>query len=207
MLVFLDPRPRTPDAPRRTDRMRATLSALAVAAALVLSACSGVTTATRSPDADAGGGASSGAPDAVAYAQCMRDNGIPGFPDPDANGDFAIDASALGVSLESAQYTEAEQACASLLPARPDSEQRQEDYDARLAYAQCMREHGLADFPDPIVPSDGDGPDVEQDLSGGQQSGNGGDVDPTSEAFVAANDACKQLLPAGDEGPSLNGRP
>jgi hypothetical protein len=53
--------------------------------------------------------------------------------------------------------------------------------DAELAYAQCMRDHGISDFPDP-QPGGG----------GGIQNGS---ADPDSPQFKAADDACKSLLP------------
>ena len=37
---------------------------------------------------------------AMKFAQCMRDNGVSEFPDPDASGAFTIDAIANGSSLD-----------------------------------------------------------------------------------------------------------
>jgi hypothetical protein len=56
--------------------------------------------------------------------------------------------------------------------------------DAELAYAKCMREHGIADFPDP---QPGGGIAV--------QAGPGSDLDPDNPQFKAADEACKSLLP------------
>lgn len=189
---------------RASRRARAPRGAVLVAAALLLSACSSdapgpqPTTDASSPDA------TSAAPDAVAYAQCMRDNGVPGFPDPNSSGEFAITSDTLGVSLESEQYLDAEQTCAPLLPLRnTDPEQQEADYQARLAYAQCLRDEGVTDFPDPPAPTDG--PHVESNSAGSEQGGP--DVDLDSAQFQAAHAACKDLLPEGDEGPSLSDGP
>lgn len=194
-----------PDLARETSRpgrLRATFATAVIAGALLLSACASAEPASGPSAVESGDPGAAATPDAVAYAQCMRDNGVPGFPDPNSSGDFAIDANALGVSPESDQYRNAEQTCAPLLPQR-SAEQEQDDYQARLAYSQCIRDEGLTEYPDPPVPADG--PNVERDNGGGQQNGPG--VDISSPQFQAAHEACKHLLPEGDEGPSLSGRP
>ena len=61
---------------------------------------------------------------------------------------------------------------------------------ARLqAYAECIRSHGIHDFPDPTPNPAGQG--------GGFQisAGPGSDLDPNLPAFSAADKACKGLLP------------
>jgi hypothetical protein len=55
---------------------------------------------------------------------------------------------------------------------------------SELAYSQCMRAHGISDFPDPNAQGG-------IDLNGGQ----GSDLNPSSPQFKAANNACKSLLP------------
>ncbi|HUB76414.1 MAG TPA: hypothetical protein VL977_05120 [Solirubrobacteraceae bacterium] len=62
-----------------------------------------------------------------------------------------------------------------------------------LAYARCMRAHGVAAFPDP---SPGGGFDVHA----------GSGVDPTSSAYRRADARCGALLPGGGAGPSFNPR-
>lgn len=58
---------------------RRPLTACAVTALLVLAACGKASDAAKTSDpAEAG----------RAFAQCMRDNGVPDFPDPDAAGKF-----------------------------------------------------------------------------------------------------------------------
>jgi hypothetical protein len=57
---------------------------------------------------------------------------------------------------------------------------------AMLAYAQCMRDHGI-DMPDPVFNSSGDG--------GGTVTQQGVGVDPQSApGFQAAEDACKHFM-------------
>jgi len=55
---------------------------------------------------------------------------------------------------------------------------------SELAYSQCMRAHGITDFPDPNVQGG-------IDLNGGP----GSDLNVSSPQFKAANNACKSLLP------------
>ena len=56
--------------------------------------------------------------------------------------------------------------------------------DALLAYSQCMRDHGISDFPDP---EPGGGIAV--------QAGPGSDLDPNNPQYKAADEACRSLLP------------
>jgi hypothetical protein len=55
---------------------------------------------------------------------------------------------------------------------------------SELAYSQCMRAHGITDFPDPNAQGG-------IDLNGGP----GSDLNPSSPQFKAANNACKSQLP------------
>ena len=41
---------------------------------------------------------------AVKFAECMRDNGITEFPDPDASGELTIDGVVNGSSLDTARF-------------------------------------------------------------------------------------------------------
>jgi hypothetical protein len=48
--------------------------------------------------------------DKLKYAQCMRTNGVPRFPDPKADGSLQFDK-ASGIDPKSAQFKKAQQAC------------------------------------------------------------------------------------------------
>jgi hypothetical protein len=83
---------------------------------------------------------------AVKYAACMRTNGVPDLPDPKASGAFP----AFGVSVSPAVWDKALGACEALKPpgslsARLSPAQQ----SAALKFAQCMRDNGVKDFPDP----------------------------------------------------------
>jgi hypothetical protein len=87
---------------------------------------------------------------AVAYAKCMRANGVPSFPDPNAGGGFLVHARA-GLT-NSPLFRAAQAKCHNLLPeggpgsGPPPSPQTLARF---LNIARCMRQHGVSDFPDP----------------------------------------------------------
>jgi hypothetical protein len=89
---------------------------------------------------------------AVKFAECMRANGVSEFPDPDTSGAFTLDGVVNGSSLNPSTpaWKRAVGACKDLEPpgfmGRKRSTQEQE---AALKFAQCMRENGVPDFPDP----------------------------------------------------------
>jgi hypothetical protein len=83
---------------------------------------------------------------AVKFAECMRANGVPHFPDPDPNGD-----SNFGVDVSKEVFTKAVDACKALKPPGALSAKRTpKQQSASLRFAQCVRDHGVKDFPDPV---------------------------------------------------------
>jgi len=66
-----------------------------------------------------------------------------------------------------------------------------------LAYARCMRSHGVSDFPDP-TPSPGGGAGFQ--INGGP----GSDLGRDNPRFEAADEACRSLLPGGEQAPALS---
>jgi hypothetical protein len=91
---------------------------------------------------------------AVKFAECMRDNGVSEFPDPDASGGLTIDGVLNGSSLDPSTpaWKAAIGACKDLQPPgfTGDQEVSAEEQETRLEFAQCMRENGVKDFPDPV---------------------------------------------------------
>ena len=83
---------------------------------------------------------------------------------------------------------EADAACRHLLPSGmegdPNATMDPEMADKLLDFSKCMRDHGI-DFPDP------------QFQGGGVMMQMGEGIDPSSEAFQAAQEACGDLLPGG----------
>jgi hypothetical protein len=121
-----------------------TVGAALAMAALILAGCS---------NAPAGTGNTTGQ-NALKFSQCMRANGVSAFPDPDASGSLTIDGVVNGSSIDtnSTAWKQAISACKALEPAGftggtgAMTPQRKE---ARLKFAQCIRDNGVSDFPDP----------------------------------------------------------
>ena len=83
---------------------------------------------------------------AVKFAECMRENGASEFPDPDASGEFPPEG-----GEGTAAYQTALAACKDLQPPGfIDTDYTAEEQEARLDFAQCMRDNGVEDFPDPV---------------------------------------------------------
>jgi hypothetical protein len=83
---------------------------------------------------------------AVKFAECMRANGVPHFPDPDSKG-----ATNFGVDVTRDVWLKAVDACKSLKPPGALSSKRTpKQQAASLRFAQCVRAHGVKDFPDPV---------------------------------------------------------
>jgi hypothetical protein len=143
------------------NRTRRPLAALAVLATVALtSACgSSAPAGTGSSTGKAGSTGSAGnrtlarAQAGVKFAACMRSHGVSTFPDPTASGNFTIDEVANGSSVDTSTptFTRAIGACKALEPAgftgggRSSAQQA-----AALKFAQCIRENGVPDFPDPL---------------------------------------------------------
>jgi hypothetical protein len=132
------------------SRRRRPLAALVpVAMATLIAACG---SSARAGNGTSGNETTANAQKAVKFAQCMRHNGVSGFPDPNPSGKLTIDEIANGSSLDTSTpaFTQAISACKDLEPAgfmggKRSSQQQQ----AALTFAQCVRENGVKDFPDP----------------------------------------------------------
>ncbi|MGA2529471.1 MAG: hypothetical protein ABSG36_09960 [Acidimicrobiales bacterium] len=101
-----------------------------------------------------GGGSSSPSPQADAatllkFAQCMRNHGLTTFPDPTSQGN--IDIQNIGKdNPNSPQFQTAQHACQSLMPGALITPAEKAAANTKaLAFAQCMRAHGIVNFPDP----------------------------------------------------------
>ena len=89
---------------------------------------------------------------AMTFSECMRDNGVREFPDPDARGELTIDAIANGSSVDTdgPAWKAALRACKDLQPAGFTGRKRtSSEQEIALEFAQCMRDNGIEDFPDP----------------------------------------------------------
>jgi hypothetical protein len=122
-------------------------------AALAMVALIGAGCSNDSDGTDTGNDAAANQTQAVKFAECMRDNGVSEFPDPDASEGLTIDGVLNGSSLDpsSAAWKEAIGACRDLQPPgfTGDEEVTPAEQEARLEFAQCIRDNGVDDFPDP----------------------------------------------------------
>lgn len=91
---------------------------------------------------------------AFAFSRCMRTHGVSNFPDPQVTtspGQTSIKIRAVARDNGSPGFKAAQQACQHLLPG-PQNESaamRHAHTRALLAFARCLRSHGIANFPDP----------------------------------------------------------
>jgi hypothetical protein len=140
-------------------KRRRLLAALALIATVAcISACG--SSAPAATGTSGGNNPALHAQKAVKFAECMRRNGVTTFPDPDASGKLTIDAVANGSSLDTSTpaFKQAISACKGLEPAGfTGSKRSSQQQSAALRFAQCIRAHGVKDFPDPVP----DGPLVD----------------------------------------------
>jgi hypothetical protein len=135
------------------------------------------------------GGGSAGGPGAhltayqreLAYAQCMRAHGDPGFPDPQSNGMFISNKADRG-ALAGPQFASANRACAHLEGPGMTPAQQERQTSQLLRFAACMRAHGITNF-QYTPPGPGH--------AGGLRAG----ANPNSPQFRAAQQACRKLQP------------
>ena len=140
-------------------------------------------TATQTSSSSGPSAASAQANGALAFAGCMRSNGVSTYPDPGGSGTAKPSLQQLGVS--SSRFQAALSACRHLLPnggRPPDQAEQQQVRALSLRFSQCVRAHGVPNFPDPG--SDGRIPDP---ATAGINQG--------SPKFEAANQACGRYRP------------
>jgi hypothetical protein len=120
------------------------------------------------------------------FSQCMRSNGAPNFPDPGPGGLLLNAIAAAGIDTHSPSYQAALQACKKYNPAANLSPAQSAAQNAQgLEFSQCMRSHGVPNFPDPTT-----GPTGEPVIN---LRGLG--IDTSGPTFQAANQACQKVVP------------
>lgn len=140
--------PKDPRIRRRSLRRAAAPAVALIAIGLLAAGCGGGSTSSGAPDPSA---ANIGK-QSMAFGACMRSHGVPGYPDPH------VSASGTGVQVtispgtanpDSPAFKTADGACHHLLPdlvspAASSGQEQQQD----LKFADCMRSHGVPNFPD-----------------------------------------------------------
>ena len=89
--------------------------------------------------------------DLLRFAACMHSHGVEGLPNPVA----APAAFKHSFTNTSPRFTAAMNACGHLIPGQENQAQApahtQQQIDAMLAFARCIRGHGFSRFPDPTA--------------------------------------------------------
>lgn len=124
------------------------------------------------------------------FTQCLRDNGIDvSDPEVDGDGNLGFGGPVQGGDIERDReaFQAAREACAHVLEGVSlefREVDRTEIEDTLVEFASCMRDNGY-DMPDPDF--SGVGP-------GGGGGGPFGEVDPNDPTFIAASEACDEIL-------------
>jgi hypothetical protein len=105
----------------------------------------------------------------VKYSDCMRSHGVPNFPDPSPSGQVP-GAGNSAINEQSPGFQSAASACAQLQPGAgvPHPAITEAELNGMLRNAQCIRAHGVPNFPDPtITPTNtpGSDPVVPSDIN------------------------------------------
>jgi hypothetical protein len=127
------------------------------------------------------------------YSQCVRDHGVPNFPDLVLNDGMLVlpEDNTADSSKQALQANKAAQdACKSILDKLPASAQKNRpptaaDVQNMLKFSQCMREHGVPEWPDPS--NDGVFPILGTPL----------ETEGKSARMVTAMQACRQYWDKG----------
>jgi hypothetical protein len=179
----------------RHRRLRVGYALVAVSCAVALAGC-GFT--GGSSEAASSGGPQSPAvtADFLKFSRCMRTHGVPNFPDPGSNGIQLTPGS--GVDPASPAFKAAQGECKNDLPGGgpkgPPPAPSASDVRAALTWAQCIRKHGVPNFPDPSTKSSQEGLFFR-----GVAFPVGPGFNPQSPAFEQAQKSCG-MGPSGNSG-------
>jgi hypothetical protein len=164
----------------KKSRTAPLLIAAAVVFPIMLGACSSGGSSSDAPSPAQGGPSPTAQAGLAQFSQCMRQNGVLDFPDPQ-NGHFVIPASAQN----NPHFNSAIKACQHFLGPGGVGSNKNGNQQALLAFAQCMQTHGVPNFPEP-------------DPNGAIVAPSG--VDRNSPAYQKAFNECRSKLPGNGSG-------
>ena len=157
------------------------------------SSTSGTSSTSSTSSSGTGGVSAAYVSDKLGFARCLRAHGMPNYPDPNASGQEPAGAK----QLTFAPRGQAAAAACSYWGRRIHNDDAAQNQAVRVEYvrfAQCMRAHGLPNFPDPGY-AEGR---VEFVLSASQDG-----FDPHSRQVLAKAHQCERVLPPGSGLPSV----
>jgi hypothetical protein len=179
---------------RRPGVVAVTVGLLLLTAACGSGTSSSSTSSTSGTSSSGTGGVSAAyVSDKLGLARCLRAHGVPNYPDPNASGQEPPISKHL---IASRQGQAAVRACRSWSNRIHNdiAAQNQAVMGEYVRFAQCMRAHGLPDFPDPV---NAEGR-VEFVLSASQDG-----FDPHSPQVLGKAHQCESVLPPGSGLPSV----
>jgi hypothetical protein len=161
---------------------------VAGACAAALAACGGPTINPTTTGAASPARYSQG----LKFSECMRSHGVPNFPDPTSGGGIQIPTGS-GINPFSPAFKAARKVCGRFLPNGGSGNQHPtaQAIAAARQTSECMRVHGVTDFPDPTTkpPSNPAGYSILQNR-GGVILAVPNTINPESPVFVQAGKAC-----------------
>jgi hypothetical protein len=175
---------------------KATVIAATLATTTAVAACGG-----SSPPKNA---EASGKSAALKLAECMRTHGVSDFPDP-SGGAFGIQSPAGGggpvsvdghtLNVRAPAFQRAMQTCQKYQPSGPaiSSAQLASIKQSTLKMAECMRSHGVPNFPDPRVSTGPNGHGISVEIGGPGGPGGNDRLDPNSPSFTTAQQTCGMM--------------
>lgn len=161
-------------------------------AVLAVLGCATVVAACGSSSHPTGTAISARYSQALKFSECMRSHGVTSFPDPSAGGGIQLQSSS-GINPFSPAFKAAQGACRRIAPFGPGRNQHPSSEQIALTrqVSECMRQHGVTGFPDPILktPSSPAGYSILEDR-GGVILAVPSTINPQSPGFQAAAKAC-----------------
>jgi hypothetical protein len=124
----------------------------------------------------------------LSFTQCMRSNGLTTFPDPNANGQGFGNQQQQQQERSDPHFSTALNACQHLLPSGSSPTAKATPANAALVqFAQCMRSHGVPNYPDP-------NPNVSVRTQLAQAG-----INPDSPSFQSTLQTCDRLVPPAEQ--------
>ena len=172
--------------------------AIVISCGTLIAACGSSSPSTHDP--------AKGYSQALAFSICMRAHGVSNFPDPSTRGggvDLSITPSS-GINTEAPAFQSAQHSCQHLMPGvgQPSAQASAQAKAQLLRTSECIRAHGITDFPDPQTGSPPSNRAAYSSIMGfdGAFLAVPSSINPQSPAFKQAAAACN-LWPGGAPAP------